>query len=289
MELLYYPGCSVEYTAKAFDQSARAVCRKLGVELKELDDWNCCGATTYMSVRELVSHGNSARNLALAEKAGHTQMVAVCPACHTVLHKTNYYMEEDPKFSELIRKGLKAAGLDYTGSVQVRHLIDIIVNDIGLDAVRANVVKPLSGLKVAAYHGCMLTRPFGSIDSTERPTIMDRLLEALGAEPVEYPLTAKCCGGMVMNTETEKTVPVVAGLLKCACDRGADCIVVACPLCHMNLDFYQPEANRYLGGDCAMPIVYFTQLAGLAFGLSPEELGFGGELVSTRKLVTQYA
>jgi heterodisulfide reductase subunit B len=289
MELLYYPGCSVEYTAKAYDVSTRAVCQKLGVDLKELEDWNCCGATTYMSVRELVSHGNSARNLALAEKQGYKEMVAVCPACQTVLHKTNDYMEKDPEFAQLIRQGLKAAGLDYTGGVKVRHLIDVVVNDIGLDAVRNSVTKPLGGLKVAAYHGCMLTRPYGTIDSSERPTIMDRLLAALGAEPVEYPLTAKCCGGMVVNTETEKVVPVVAGLLRCARDMGADCIAVACPLCHMNLDFYQPEANKFLGGDYTTPVAYFTQLMGLAFGCSPKELGFGGELVSTGKLVAQYA
>lgn len=289
MEVLYYPGCSVEYTARAYDISTRAVCPKLGIELRELEDWNCCGATTYMSVRELVSHGNSARNLALAERAGHHQMVAVCPACQTVLHKTNDYMENDPVFAQLIRQGLKAAGLDYTGGVRVRHLIDIIVNDVGLEAVKAQVAKPLKGMKVAAYHGCMLTRPFGTIDSTERPVIMDRLLAALGVEPVEYPLTSKCCGGMVVNTETEKVVPVVAGLLKCAHDMGADCIAVACPLCHMNLDFYQPEVNKLLGRDLTIPVVYFTQLMGLAFGLNPKELGFGSELVSTGKLVAQYA
>ena len=289
MEMLYYPGCSVEYTAKMYDTSARAVCKALGVELKELPDWNCCGATTYMSVHELVSHGNSARNLALAEKAGYKEMVVVCPACHTVLHKTNDYFQKDPEFAGAIKQGLQAAGLDYAGGVRIRHLIDVTVNSLGLDEVKAKAVKPLEGLKVASYHGCMLTRPFGELDSKEKPTTMDRLVESLGATPVEFELTAKCCGGMVTNTEPEKTIPVVAGLLRSAKAAGAECIAVACPLCHMNLDFYQPEVNQYLGGYYTIPVVYFTQLMGLAMGLPQKELEIGLELVPSDKVLGKYA
>jgi len=288
MELLYYPGCSVEYTARMYDQSARAACRPLDIEFKELADWNCCGATTYMSVRELVAHGNSARNLALARNEGATEMVTVCPACYIVLAKTNHYFQDYPEFAEGIRQALQAAGLDYDGGLRIRHLLDVVVNDVGLDKVVAKRTRPLEGLKVAPYHGCMLTRPFEEFDSPERPRTMDRLLEALGASVIDYPLTSKCCGGMVTNTEPAKTVPVVATLLRSALALGADCICVACPLCHMNLDFYQPEVSKYLATEVRIPIVYFTQLMGLAFGLPKEELGFGMELVSAGKLVAQY-
>jgi len=289
MEMLYYPGCSVQYTAKMYDTSAKAVCKKLDMELKELPDWNCCGATTYMSVRELVSHGNSARNLALARREGADEMVTVCPACYITLYKTNEYFQTNPEFADMIRQGLKAAGLDYDGGLRIRHLVDVIVNTVGLDEVEKRIKKPLEGLKVACYHGCMLTRPFGGFDSEERPVILDRITRSLGAEVVEYPLTAKCCGGMVTNTESSKTIPVVAGLLRAAKEAGADCIAVACPLCHMNLDFYQPEVNRYLGGDYSIPIVYFTQLMGLAMGLSRRELEIGLELVPSDKVLGKYA
>ncbi len=288
MEMLYYPGCSVEYTAKMYDISARASCKALGIELKDLDDWNCCGATTYISIRELVAHGNSARNLALARKSGAQEVLTVCPACYLTLFKTNDYFRNDPEFAASIRTALRAAGLDYDGELRIRHLLDVVVNDVGEDKVRAKVEKPLSGLKVAPYHGCMLTRPYEDFDSAERPQVMDKLLSYLGATPMDYPLTAKCCGGMVTNTEPEKVVPVVAGLLRSAKACGADCIAVACPLCHMNLDFYQPEVNKYLGGDYTMPILYFTQLMGLAFGVPKQDLGIGMELVSADRLVSQY-
>jgi heterodisulfide reductase subunit B len=289
MEFLYYPGCSVEYTAKMYDSSARAVIKALGHELKDVEDWNCCGATTYMAIHELVSHGNSIRNLALARKTGATDLVTVCPACYLTLLKTNHYYIKEPEFSAMLRQGLKAAGLDYDGGLRVRHLLDVLVRDIGLKAVSDAVKKPLKGLKVACYHGCMLTRPYGEIDSKEKPDVMDRLISAIGAEPVNYQLSAKCCGGMVTNTETAKLIPNVAGLIKCAYDAGADCIAVACPLCHMNLDFYQPEAHKLLGLNKRIPIVYFTQLMGLAYELPKKELGFGLELTSTESVVAKFA
>lgn len=289
MELLYYPGCSVEYTAKMYDSSARAVVKALGHELKDVEDWNCCGATTYMAVHELVSHGNSIRNLAIARKTGATDLVTVCPACYLTLLKTNHYFVKEPEFASMMNQALKTAGLEYDGGLRVRHLLDVLVKDIGIEAIANAVKKPLTGMKVACYHGCMITRPFGEIDSKEKPDVMDRLIRALGAEPVEYPLSAKCCGGMVTNTETAKLIPNVAGLISCAKEAGAACISVACPLCHLNLDFYQPEVKAYLGDNTGMPILYFTQLMGLAFGLPKKELGFGLELESADKVVAQFA
>lgn len=289
MEYLYYPGCSVEYTAKMYDMSSRAVVKALGHELKDLDDWNCCGATTYMAIHELVSHGNSIRNLALARMAGSSELVTVCPACYLTLLKTNHYFIKEPEFAEMMKQALKAANLEYDGGLRVRHLIDVLVRDIGLDAIAKAVKKPLTGMKVACYHGCMLTRPFGEIDSKEVPDMMDRLIKALGAEPIGYPLTAKCCGGMVTNTESAKVIPNVAGLISCAKEAGAQLIAVACPLCHLNLDFYQPEVRAYMKSDLSVPILYFTQLVGLAFGLPKKELGIGLELVSADKVVAQFA
>ena len=289
MEYLFFPGCSLEFTAKGYDHSSRAVADALGCRLRELPDWNCCGATSYMSIRELTSHGLSARDLALAEAEGAKDLVTVCSACYTVLSKTNDYMAEMPEFARKIRSALNAVGLDYNGTVRVRHLLDVIVNDIGLDTVREKVVNPLDGLRVACYYGCQLTRPHGRFDDPEDPQTLEQLVSALGATPVHYPLKAKCCGAMVVNTGGDDLLHLVDALLASAKDADADCIVTPCPLCHFNLEFYQQDIKTKLKQDYRLPVYYFTQLIGLALGISAEELGFGLELIPSQKLIANYA
>lgn len=289
MKYIYYPGCSVQHTARMLDHSFKAAWKALGHEVVELEDWNCCGATAYMSIRELTSHGLSARNLALAEAEGADVLMTGCPACYLVLSKTNDYFHKDENFAEKIRAALQAAGLDYKGGVEVRHILDVLVNDIGLDAVREKITRPLEGLRVASYYGCQLTRPDGRFDDKEDPVLLDRFVEAVGATTVPYPLKTKCCGGMVMNTDSEKVLPLVRELIGCADENGADCILVACPLCHFNLDYYQSDVNRTYSANYRMPVVYFTQLLGLALGLSPRELEIGLELVPSDKVLAKYA
>ena len=171
----YYPGCSVEGMNKAYDKSTQVVCKALGIELAELNDWNCCGASAYMSIHEMKAYLMSARNLVLAEKEK-KDLVVVCPACLTTLTKTNHYLAEEPKFKRTIGAALKAANLEYSGTVKVRHLLELIVNELGEEQVKARIKVKLSGLKVAPYYGCQLTRPFGEIDDKEFPVILDRLL-----------------------------------------------------------------------------------------------------------------
>ncbi len=289
MDYLFFPGCSLEFTSRGYDKSSRAVAEALGCVLKDLPDWNCCGATSYMSIRELRSHGLSARNLALAEAEGASELITVCSACYTVLNKTNDYISEMPDFAQKIRTALASAGLKYDGTVRVRHLLDVIVNDIGLEAVNEKVVKPLTGMKVACYYGCQLTRPHGRFDDPEYPQTLDLLVEALGATPVDYPLKAKCCGAMVVSTQRNDLLPLVDALLGAALEAQADCIVTPCPLCHFNLEFYQDDVNRQLGADYKIPIHYFTQLIGLALGLDVRELGFGLELIPSENLISVYA
>jgi len=289
MEYLFFPGCSLEFTARGYERSARAVADALGCHLRDLPDWNCCGATSYMSIRELTSHALSSRNLALAEAEGAKDLVTVCSACYTVLNKTNDYMAEMPEFAQKIRSALSSAGLEYNGTVRVRHLLDVIVNDIGLDAVREKVVNPLDGLRVACYYGCQLTRPHGRFDDPEDPQTLEELVSALGATPVHYPLKAKCCGAMVVSTGGDDLLNLVDALLASAKDAGADCIVTPCQLCHFNLEFYQEDIKRKLKRDYRFPIYYFTQLVGLALGIPAGKLGFGLELIPSQKLVSSYA
>lgn len=283
----YYPGCSVEGMNKAYDKSTRLVCKAIDVKISELSDWNCCGASAYMSIDELKAHLLSARNLALAEKEK-KDLVVVCPACLTTLNKTNRYMGENPKLKRTIGSALKTANMQYFGTVRVRHLLEVIVNDVGENEIKARVKRSLSGLKVAPYYGCQLTRPFGDIDDKEFPVLLDKLLTWLGVEPVNFPMKAKCCGGMLAMTSEKVGLNLARGLIQNALDNGAEMISTICPLCHMTLEAYQGDVNRLFGTKYSVPILYFTQLIGLAFGFSREALGINEELVPSQPVLEKH-
>lgn len=282
----YYPGCSLKATNRAYDLSTRAVAQALGIELIELDDWNCCGATAYMAINEKRSFVLSARNLALAEKAGH-DLVTVCNGCYLVLRKTNKYMVENEKVMTDIQRALAVGGMSYKGGVNVRHFLDVVVRDLGETAVRERVKRFLNGLKVASYYGCQIGRPFGEIDDPENPQMMDNLVAWLGAEPVSFPLKARCCGGMMMSTQPEIGQELSGKILRCARDVGADCIITACPLCQINLEAYQDTISRRLGTGCAIPVLYFTQLMGVALGLDSGELALKDSLTPVEKILAE--
>ena len=280
MRYLYYPGCSAEATGKAYDISTRSSMAKLGVELVELDDWNCCGATSYFSVRELESFAIAARNMALAQEQGDEDLVAICNACYTTLSKTNRYMNESDEVFKAVNGALGAVGRSYDGQKNVRHIMDVLINDVGLDAIADKVERRLTGLKVAPYYGCQYSRPMGTFDDPEFPTTMDAFFKTLGAEVVtDYAAKVKCCGGMMMLTKEEGALRMCHELLKSAADKGADVIVAACPLCEMNLEAYQPKVNAMFGTDFNIPVMYFTQLAGLAFGVEPAKLAIDKQVV----------
>jgi len=287
MEYTYYPGCSQEVSNKAYDVSARNVSKALGANLVELEDWNCCGATNYMSVRELRSFAISARNLALAEQKK-KDLVTVCSACYTTLNKTHNYMRTDEKVKAEINRALSAVNLTYGGTTRVRHLLDVLINDVGIENIARKAKVKLDGLRVAPYYGCQMTRPYGAFDDPEWPVTMDRLFAALGANVVDFQLRAKCCGGMLMTTADNVALKLVRNLLDCAVKNGAQCIVTACPLCHINLDAYQTNVNKKFGTNFSVPILYFTQLVGVALGLSRQELALGKEIVSAESLLSPY-
>jgi len=285
MRYLYYPGCSAEATGKAYDISTRVMMDKLGVELIELDDWNCCGATSYFSVRELDSFAIAARNLAIAQKQGDEDLCVICNACYTTLAKTNRYMDESPEVFEAVNGALGAVDRTYDGKKAVRHVMDVLINDVGLEALEAKVTRRLTGLKVACYYGCQYSRPMGAFDDTEFPVTMDNFFQALGAETVDFAGKVKCCGGMMMLTKEEGALRLCHELLKGAHDAGADVIVCACPLCEMNVEGYQPRVNKTFGTSFDIPVMYFTQLAGLAFGADPKQLAIDKQIVSCDRLV----
>jgi len=274
MKFSYFPGCSLKGLGRAYEESLLPVLKHLGVDLEELPDWNCCGATAYMAEDEVKACVLAARNLALCEGNGNHPLLAPCAACYLVLNKTKHYFHDYPAMRNTIQRALGVAGLRYEGDTPVRHPLDVLINDVGLEAIKQKVRRPLHGLKIAPYYGCQLVRPYATFDDQYNPTTMDRLLEALGANIVRYPLKTKCCGGSLTGTVPEAGIRMVYILLNEARKRGAHCLATVCPLCQFNLDAYHDQvAARY--GPVPIPTVYFTQLMGLAFGLPENDLGLG--------------
>jgi len=278
MEFAYYPGCSLECTSKPYDQSCREVFAALGITLREIEDWNCCGATMYTSVSKLVGYSVSARNLALAQNMG-CDICAPCSSCYTILRKTNRYLDWDPKARAKINEALSAAHLSYEKKVEIRHPLDILVNEVGIQKIVEAAPYRFDGLKIAPYYGCQIVRPEFHFDDLDDPMFMNRLLEALGAEMVEYPCKVRCCGGLLMMTFEDVALDLNHNLLKTAEENGAEVIATVCPLCHLNLEGYQAKINEAYGAQHRMPIVFFTQLVGLALGIEPKKLGLDSLLV----------
>lgn len=284
MKYSYYPGCSLEKNAAAYDLSTRAIAGPLGMELVEIDDWNCCGATEYLALNMTASYSLIARNLALAAKnEGVSEVTAPCSACYLNLRKCDKYLGMKNGLADRVTQALAAGGLAYqSGTLRVRHLLDVITDDVGLDRLAEQTTRPLYGLKLAPYYGCMVVRPdFGhGAQDPENPTSLDRLLTTLGAEVVDYRAKTDCCGGHMTQISEDTGFELIRRLIKSAVDSGADAIVTLCPMCQLNLDGFQAAMNRHFGTSYRMPVLYFTQMIGLAMGMTPRSLGIGQSLVS---------
>jgi heterodisulfide reductase subunit B len=284
----WFPGCSSsDGGAKAYGRSAQAVAKALDVELIELEDWNCCGSTPYTSVDELSSFCASARNLALAEKRG-LDLVTPCSACYIILNRANSSLKEYADLRAKVDEALAAGGLEYHGTVRVRHLLDVFANDIGYDEIASRVKKGLAGLKVAPYYGCQVVRPGPGFDHPESPQSLDRLLGSLGAEVMPFPLKARCCGGSLIISEEDLALGLIHKLLESASSNGAECIATVCPLCQTNLDVYQGRVNRKFNTNFNLPVLFFTQLMGVAFGIDGKVLGLEKCIVPADKVMAEY-
>jgi heterodisulfide reductase subunit B2 len=273
MKYLYYPGCSLRSTGRAYEESLLAVFKALEIPLQELEDWNCCGATSYVSIDETDAFALAARNLVLAEEQGAFDLVAPCSACFLVLTKTQHYFNTYKDVHDKVDAVLQKAGLHHHGHVHVRHPLDVLINDYGLENITKRIKYPLKGLKVASYYGCQMVRPFKTFDHSHYPETMDRLVKALGAEPVDWPLKTRCCGGSLTGTIQEAGLRLNRLLLKEAQKRGADIMLTCCPLCQHNLECYQERINRIYKEKIDLPVAYFTQLMGVALGVPEKELG----------------
>lgn len=290
MAYSFYPGCSMEATGKASGVSFEAVKHLIPMEVQEIPDWNCCGATVSSNyIGDLPQLAMAARNLALAEPAG-LDVVITCSSCYLNLAWVNERMKLEPEFAAQINEALGAAGLQYNMTLNVRHIVDVLVNDIGLDQIKKSVVRPLTGLKVACYSGCQTVRAIRrwDFDDLEHPQLLGKVVEALGATAVPFPAAAKCCGGAQQFTNVELIYHLTGKILQSAADNQADVIVTPCPMCHMNADVYQQKINSVTGTDYHMPVLFITQLMGLAYGVPKKELGFSYNVVPSNKKLQIY-
>jgi heterodisulfide reductase subunit B len=283
----YYPGCSLETLAASYHVSAVETAARLDVELREIEDWNCCGATPYSHIDQLLGQALCARNLAIAERSA-LDVVAPCNGCYKNLYFANVHLRDDPDLAEHVNFALEADDLHYAGNVSVHHLIQVFVNDVGLETIRSRTVRPLKGLRVAPYYGCHLVRPRregATPADSGGPRFFEDLLAAIGATPVVFPHRLRCCGGSLIATNRHAALAMVRDVLQCATDARADVIATTCPLCQINLECYQGDVNRAFGTAFAVPVLYFTQLMGLALGVGPRRLGIGRELVPAKAVL----
>jgi len=282
----FFPGCSLESTAWDFEKSTLSVCAALGLELHEIPDWICCGSTPAHAGNASLAVALPVFSLLKAQDMG-MPVMAACASCYSRLRTANYKIIHDRE--ERLRAE-RITGRPYDGSVPVRHLLDVLANDLGTKQIRKHILNPLRGLKAACYYGCLLSRPpeIAAFDNPEHPTCMEELLEAAGAEPIDWPYKTECCGASLSITDADVVCRLGHKLLDMARRAGAECIAVACPLCQSNLDLRQADIKKSFGEVPEIPILYITQLLGLALGRSRDEVALAALAVNAMPCLAKY-
>ncbi|MCK9533007.1 MAG: CoB--CoM heterodisulfide reductase iron-sulfur subunit B family protein [Gammaproteobacteria bacterium] len=285
----FYPGCTSQKgaTASNYLTSIEVMCDKLDIQLNEIPDWNCCGTSIgYGEGGELPRLAISARNLALAEQHLPGQdMVSGCPACWLANRETAERLHENSNLLAETNEALREAGLNLKNEVRSRHMVEVLIEDIGFEAMKTPVVKELEGIKMAGYVGCQTNRPFGIAgESFENPQYLDKMVELVGAEAVPYDQKVTCCGGALAFSEPDKAQKQIRDIVESAYDHGAEMIVTPCQLCQANVEIYQSEINKKQGTKFKMPVVYYSQLMTVAYGGTAKQAGLDGQLIRAEKL-----
>lgn len=289
MKYSFYPGCSMEGAGVPYLKSFESVAHALGMELKEIPDWNCCGATVASGVvGDYPAQVMAARNLALAEPEG-ADIIVPCSSCYMNLAVVNRKFNEDGHFRGMANEALGAAGLKYSGSLKVRQVIELMVSDVGVDRIKSMVKKPLTGLRVAGYVGCQTPRVFPwEFDDPEQPVFFDKIIEALGATPVKFPMKARCCGSSHTVTRPEITTEAGYNIITSALEDNAEILVTPCPMCQVNLDSYQSKVKQLYQLKESMPVLFFTQLMAIAFDLPPDAWALKYNIVSPFEALAKF-
>ncbi len=284
MKYAYFPGCVAKGACKELDKSVRLVADKLKIELTELTAASCCGAGVIGETRPRLNVALNARTFAQAEQMG-MDILTVCSTCYGVFEDVNNKLKDEHELDN-VNFEIGKIGYRYSGRTSIKHLLEILVKDYGLDKLKNEVVKPLKGFKPAAVYGCHLLRPSAMMkfDDPKNPSSMERLFSAVGAKAVHFEGRKKCCGFPILMTNKEASLKLAADVLLDAKRNGANCIVTACPLCHLNFDSIQPEIETLIGEKIEMPVLHLSQLVGLSLGIPYDELGLDKHVVKTDKL-----
>jgi len=289
-EYSFYPGCSSQKGASSSNYmvSVQTMCEELDIQLNEIPDWNCCSASIgYAAGGELPRLALSARNIALSEEHNPGQdIVATCAACWLSTRETQERLQHDQGLMAEANTALAEAGLTLKADAPIKHMAEVLIEDIGFDEIGAKVKKPLEGIKIAGYVGCQTNRPFGIAgESYENPKYLDKLVDTMGAESIpDYEKKVQCCGGALAFSEPEKSQNMIKGIIEAAYDHGADMIVTPCPVCQMNVEVYQDQINETHGTKFKMPVVYYSTLMSVAYGRSAADAALNGQVIPAKKL-----
>lgn len=281
MKLGFYPGCSLNGTAREYNESVKALAPVFGIELIDIDDWNCCGASAAHAVNRDLSLALPARTLALAEKQGFDEIVVPCAACFNRLAVAQYELNKD----EMLKKSVeKSIDMTFNNDIKILNVVQFIDKYI-----KDKIIEKISHKfehQVACYYGCLLVRPHKIIgfDRVEDPTSLDELMQLIGATPIDWGFKTECCGASLSIARTDLVAKLSGNIVKDAADRGAEAIIVACPMCQSNLDMRRPQIDKYVGKEISTPVIYITQAIGLAVGIAPEKLGLQRHFVKVNTL-----
>ncbi len=285
MDLSYYPGCTLKTKANNFEDAAIAAMSVMGVNLKELPRWNCCGASYSLAEDDLIHQVAPIRNLIRAKEQGSEKLLTLCAFCYNTLKRANLIITNDSEKKDTLNNFMDEE-IDYEGEVKTVHLLEVLRDDVGWEAVAAKVSKPLKDLRIAPYYGCTLVRPAEiALDNLERPTVLHKLLETLGANVVDFPFATECCGSYQMISSPDSASECAWNILGSAARQGAEALVLVCPLCEYNLGSRQKEITQVHTEFKGMPVLYFTQVLALALGVAQESCRFDTGSVDCRPLL----
>jgi len=290
LQYSFYPGCSSQKGASSSNYlvSVQTMCEELDIQLNDIPDWNCCSASIgYAGGGELPRLVLSGRNIALSEQHNPGQeIVATCAACWLSTREAKERFDHDQGLLAEANQALAEAGLKLKNETAIKHMAEVLVEDVGYDAIKAKVKKPLEGIKIAGYVGCQTNRPFGIAgESFENPVYLDKLVDTLGADSIPtYEKKVQCCGGALAFSEPAKSQEMIKGIIEAAYDHGADMIVTPCPVCQMNVEVYQDQINATYGTKFKMPVVYYSTLMAVAFGRSAKDAALNGQVIPAKKL-----
>jgi len=286
LKYLIFLGCAIPYRVSAYEISARKVSEKLGIELQEMPEYNCCGLPI-----DPINHDFmltlAARNLCVAERQG-LNIMTLCPGCAGTLRKVNKMLKEERNLRKLVNGHLRAIGLEFKGTVEVRHLVQVLAEEVGFERIKESIQKPLDSLRVAEHNGCHVLRPakYIGFDDPENPIVLKKLIEVTGAECLDYMDETECCGAPIIGVNESIPLQLAKDKLRHIKEVGAQAMVTVCPFCHMMFDTNQPRIERMFNESFGLPVLHYPQLLGLAMGFTPEELALKELRVDASKLIS---